>query len=110
MRTTIDIPEELLRELKLRAAASDSRLKDVLTEVISLGLAGGEVSGGGMTGEPSAAIYQASIARIPTEAVPASLGAELDAFDSYWSAEQSEDFDLVMSDAAFNRVDAEDWK
>lgn len=39
MKTTLDLPDELMRALKLRAAATDRRLKDVVAETIAAGLA-----------------------------------------------------------------------
>lgn len=39
MKTTLDLPDELMRSLKIRAAQSDRRLKDVVTELLKRGLA-----------------------------------------------------------------------
>lgn len=39
MKTTIDLPEELVREMKLRAAREGRKLRDVAAEVFRLGLA-----------------------------------------------------------------------
>jgi plasmid stability protein len=38
MKTTLELPDELMRKLRVRAAESDRRLKDVVTEVIERGL------------------------------------------------------------------------
>lgn len=38
MKTTLELPDELMRHLKIRAAQSDRRLKDVVTELIERGL------------------------------------------------------------------------
>jgi plasmid stability protein len=38
MRTTIDLPDELFRRLKARAALDGRKLKDVLTEFVEQGL------------------------------------------------------------------------
>lgn len=38
MKTTIDLPEPLVREMKLRAAREGRKLKDVATEVFKAGL------------------------------------------------------------------------
>ncbi len=38
MKTTFDLPEELVREMKIRAASQGRKLRDVATEVIKLGL------------------------------------------------------------------------
>jgi plasmid stability protein len=40
MRTTLNLPDALMREVKIRAASSDRRLTDVLTELIRKGLEG----------------------------------------------------------------------
>ncbi|MDE2149006.1 MAG: hypothetical protein KGJ55_04040 [Gammaproteobacteria bacterium] len=42
MKTTLELPDELMRALKMRAASSDRRLKDVVTEAIAAGLAAAE--------------------------------------------------------------------
>jgi plasmid stability protein len=39
MKTTLDLPEELVREMKIRAARDGRKLRDVATEVIQRGLA-----------------------------------------------------------------------
>lgn len=39
MKTTLDLPDDLMRAVKIRAAQDNRRLKDVLAEVISRGLA-----------------------------------------------------------------------
>lgn len=38
MKTTVDLPDDLLRAVKIRAAKDNRRLKDVLAEVILRGL------------------------------------------------------------------------
>jgi len=38
MKTTIDLPEPLVRDMKLRAAKEGRKLKDVATEVFEAGL------------------------------------------------------------------------
>lgn len=38
MKTTIDLPEELVREMKLRAARDGRKLKDIATEIFRRGL------------------------------------------------------------------------
>ena len=39
MKTTVELPDELLRAVKVRAAQESRKLKDVLAEVIACGLA-----------------------------------------------------------------------
>jgi plasmid stability protein len=38
MKTTLDLPEELVREMKIRAAREGRKLREVATEVIQKGL------------------------------------------------------------------------
>ena len=38
MKTTLELPNELMRAIKVQAAATDRKLKDVVTEVIARGL------------------------------------------------------------------------
>lgn len=38
MKTTVDLPDELLRELKVRAASTDRSLKDLMAELLQRGL------------------------------------------------------------------------
>lgn len=38
MKTTLDLPADLIREMKLRAAHEGRKLRDVATEVFRLGL------------------------------------------------------------------------
>jgi plasmid stability protein len=39
MKTTLDLPDELMREIKIRAARDDRRLKDLIAELLRNGLA-----------------------------------------------------------------------
>lgn len=39
MKTTMDLPDDLMREMKIRAATQGKKLKDVVTEVVRNGLA-----------------------------------------------------------------------
>ena len=38
MKTTLDLPNDLIREIKLRAVYQDKNVKDVATELLRLGL------------------------------------------------------------------------
>lgn len=38
MKTTVDLPDELLRELKIRAASTGRSLKDLMAELLHRGL------------------------------------------------------------------------
>lgn len=40
MKTTLDLPAELVREMKMRAAGEGRKLRDVATEIFRRGLAG----------------------------------------------------------------------
>lgn len=39
MKTTVELPDELVREVKVRAAREGRRMKDVMAEVVRRGLA-----------------------------------------------------------------------
>jgi hypothetical protein len=39
MKTTLDLPDELLREIKHRAVEEDKKLKDTVAELLRIGLA-----------------------------------------------------------------------
>jgi hypothetical protein len=49
MRTTLDLPDPLFRELKARAAMEGVKMKELLAEIIEDGLRGGR-TGGSRTG------------------------------------------------------------
>lgn len=38
MKTTLELPDDLMRKLRIRAAENDRRLKDVVTELLERGL------------------------------------------------------------------------
>lgn len=38
VKTTLELPDDLMRKLRIRAAESDRRLKDVVTELLERGL------------------------------------------------------------------------
>ena len=42
MKTTLELPDELMRQIKIRAAASDRKLKDTVEELIRRGLQAAE--------------------------------------------------------------------
>lgn len=42
MKTTLELPDELMRRIKIRAAASDRKLKDTVEELIRRGLEAAE--------------------------------------------------------------------
>lgn len=60
MRTTIDIPDELYRSLKARAALGGEPLRDIVTRLIHLGL----------RADPSATASRASRRGAPPVAIP----------------------------------------
>lgn len=41
MKTTLELPDDLMRSVKVRAAATDRKIKDVVEEMIRNGLAAG---------------------------------------------------------------------
>ncbi len=42
MKTTLDLPDELMRAIKVRAAQQDRKIKDVVTELLRRGLSQAE--------------------------------------------------------------------
>ncbi len=46
MKTTLELPDELMRRLKIRAASSDRKLKDTVEEVIRRGLEASDTDAG----------------------------------------------------------------
>ena len=42
MKTTLDLPDDLMREVKIRAVQEHNKLKDVIAELIRKGMAAGE--------------------------------------------------------------------
>ena len=42
MKTTFDLPDDLLRAVKIRAAQEDRKLKDLIADLLRLGLAAEE--------------------------------------------------------------------
>lgn len=38
MKTTLELPDDLMREIKVRAAREDRKLKDLMTELLRRGL------------------------------------------------------------------------
>ncbi|MDQ2918837.1 MAG: hypothetical protein M3R10_03025 [Verrucomicrobiota bacterium] len=45
MKTTLDIPDELMREVKIRAVHEQKKLKDTIAELIRRGMAAGGARG-----------------------------------------------------------------
>ncbi len=43
MKTTLELPDDLMREIKVRAAREDRKLKDLVTELLRKGLAAEEL-------------------------------------------------------------------
>ena len=43
MKTTLDLPDELMRKVKIRAVHEHKKLKDTIAELIEKGIAAGEV-------------------------------------------------------------------
>jgi hypothetical protein len=41
MKTTVELPDELMRTIKLRAVREDRKLKDLIAELLRRGLEGG---------------------------------------------------------------------
>ncbi len=81
MRTTIDLPEELLRQAKIRAVATGTTLKDLITRYVEQGLGAGPLTSEAINPEskrrtaPPVAIARRGVA------IPALTNAELDLAD-----------------------------
>mgnify|MGYP002634627864 CR=1 FL=1 len=43
MKTTLDLPDPLMRKIKIRAAGEGRKLKDLVAELLDLGLAAGDL-------------------------------------------------------------------
>lgn len=65
MRTTLDLPDALMREVKIRAAQRDQKLKEVVEELLRLGLGHVEakLSSSKSVSAPSPPIHPESRAR-----------------------------------------------
>jgi len=55
MKTTLELPDDLMRRVKVRAASSDRKLKDTVEELIRRGL---DASEAGSSNDPIAALKQ----------------------------------------------------
>jgi hypothetical protein len=76
MRTTIDLPDDLIRQVKARAALDGLRLKDLITRFVEQGLKQGSLPPGarakrselpvirGATGHPVPSLTNAEIDRL----------------------------------------------
>ena len=64
MKTALDLPDELAREVKIRAAQEGRKLKDVIAELLRLGLD----SVADSSSEPSSPIVLDAVTGLPTVA------------------------------------------
>jgi plasmid stability protein len=71
MKTTLELPDDLMRTIKIRAVNEDRRLKDVIAELLRRGLAAEE-------SRPGKIGYRVSLPLIKG-GHPAALGRELTA-------------------------------
>lgn len=74
MKTTVDLPDELLRAVKIRAAAEGRRLREVMADLIRLGLEQETRGAQGRSGERTEARVRLPLVRC---AHPAAPGEEL---------------------------------
>ena len=56
MRTTLDLPDPILRKLKSRAALEGLTLKDLLARYVARGLEDAESGGAGRVAEPATSL------------------------------------------------------
>lgn len=69
MRTTLELPDDLMRSLKVRAAQTDRTLTDVIAELLRTGLTAGETG-------PNAGRVQLPLVRTDRHASTEELGPE----------------------------------
>ena len=72
MKTTIDLPDELVKEVKLQAVRDGRKLKDAVADLIRKGLRFDET-----TSHPRPAIVKNSITGLPTVLCTAPATSEL---------------------------------
>ncbi len=88
MKTTFDLPAELVRALKLRAVREDRKLKDVAAEVVRRGLAAGTPQSVGATRRVRLPLVQCKTPAEPnTEPTPDQLAETLLREEAEWSHE-----------------------
>jgi len=61
MKTALDLPDELVREVKIRAATEGRKLKDVIAELLRRGLD----SDANLASEPSSALVKDAVTGLP---------------------------------------------
>jgi plasmid stability protein len=78
VKTTLDLPDELLRTVKVRAANEGRSLKDVVSELIRRGLVRGATETGDIASRVRLPLVQCAHSAIPTEeATPERVAALL---------------------------------
>ena len=70
MKTTLDLPDDLMREVKIRAAQQGRKLKDLLAEAIRIGLEAGSAH---TPVGPRPALPVMKLAKAPGKTRPLSL-------------------------------------
>jgi hypothetical protein len=70
MKTTLDLPDDLMREVKIRAAQQGRKLKDLLAEAIRIGLETGSPQA---TAAPRSALPVMKLPKAPGKTRPLSL-------------------------------------
>lgn len=100
MKTTLELPDELMRAIKVRAARSNRRLKDVVAELLEKGMSSpvtAPLSQGGAAGAEQVEISSETglpLIRSPVDAPIARLSTE-EVYALMHRAEQEEDLESV---------------
>lgn len=77
MKTTLELPDELMRSVKVRAASEGRSLKDVMSELVRRGLAGDARLAGVVAGRVSLPLVQCAHSATSSEATPERVAALL---------------------------------
>ncbi|MEZ0366724.1 antitoxin [Mycobacterium sp. pUA109] len=84
MKTTLDLPDELIRAIKVRAAQQGRKIKDVVAELLLRGLQSGEPAGVPAQRVQLPLVHCARPAR--PELTPERVAAALVDQDAEWAA------------------------
>lgn len=77
VKTTIDLPENLVRAAKIRAVNEGRRLKDVMADAIATGLARSEELDGQLGARPQLPLIECAHGARPLEEVTPDRAAEI---------------------------------
>lgn len=89
MKTTLDLPENLIREMKLRAAREGRKLRDVATEVVQRGLFGPSTRKDSKANRVQFPLVDCDTASPTEELSPSKVAEILTNQEAEWSEEAS---------------------